>query len=125
MIKDYLDELSIRACCWVLQALTDDEKGEKADVLYTIATDIESELIDPIFDDNLSVWDQILQTIENRTDQQVGDYQVGDYIDDLLNRADHGLIIAIEQLSKAKEVSQYSRDQYMYEQGVIDMYSAF
>lgn len=120
MIKNYLDKLSIRACCWVLQALTDAEKGEKADVIYTIATDIESELIDPIFDDNLSVWDQILQTIENRTDQQVGDY-----IDDLLNRADHGLIIAIEQLSKAKEVSQYHRDQYMFEQGVIDLYSAF
>ncbi|MGQ3491331.1 hypothetical protein ACT5E2_09715 (plasmid) [Limosilactobacillus mucosae] len=42
MIKDYLDKLSIRACCWALQTLTDDKKGEKADVIYTIATDIES-----------------------------------------------------------------------------------
>lgn len=120
MMKNYLDKLSIRACCWVLQALTDDEKGEKADAIYTIATDIESELIDPVYNDNLSVWDQILQTIDNRTN-----LQVGDYIDDLLNRADRGLIMAIEQLSKAKEISQYHRDQYMYEQGVIDMYSAF
>lgn len=119
-MKNYLDKLSIRACCWVLQALTDDEKGEKADVIYTIATDIESESIDPIFDDNLSVWDQILQTIDNRTD-----LQVESYVDDLLNHADHGLIIAIKTLSKAKEISQYSRDQYMYEQGVIDLYSAF
>lgn len=120
MIKNYLDELSIRACCWVLQTLTDDEKGEKADVIYTIATDIESELIDPIFDDNLSVWDQIVQTIENKTD-----LQVENYIDDLLNHADNALIRAIKTLSKAKEVSQYHRDQYMYEQGVIDLYSAF
>lgn len=120
MIKDYLDELSIRACCWVLQALTDDEKGEKADVLYTIATDIASESIDPIFDDNLSVWDQILQTIENRTN-----LQVKDYVDDLLNHADNALIKAIKTLSRAKEASQYSRDRYMYEQGVIDLYSAF
>jgi DNA-binding phage protein len=75
-------------------------------------------LIDPIFDDNLSVWDKILQTIENRTD-----LQVVDYVDDLLNHADNALIIAIGQLSKAKEVSQYSRDRYMYEQGVIDLYS--
>ena len=120
MIKNYLDKLSIRACSWVLQTLTDAEKGEKSDAIYTIATDIESELIDPIFNDNLSVWDQILQTIENRTD-----LQVGDYIDDLLNHADHGLIKAIKTLSKAKEVSQYHRDRYMYEQGVIDLYSAF
>lgn len=120
MIKNYLDELSIRACCWVLQALTDDEKGEKADVLYTIATDIESELIDPLYNDNLSVWDQILQTIESRTD-----LQVVDYVDDLLNHADNSLIKAIETLSKAKKVSQYHRDQYMFEQGVIDLYSAF
>lgn len=120
MTKNYLDKLSIRACCWVLQALTDDRTGEKADAIYTIATDIESELIDPLFNDNLSVWEQILQTIENRTD-----LQVESYIDDLLNHADHGLIIAIEQLSKAKEISQYHRDQYMFEQGVIDLYSAF
>lgn len=120
MIKNYLDELSIRACCWALQTLTDDKKGEKADVIYTIATDIESELIDPIFDDNLSVWDQILQTIENRTD-----LQVVDYVDDLLNHADNALIKAIKTLSKAKEISQYHRDQYMFEQGVIDLYSAF
>ena len=120
MIKNYLDELSIRACSWVLQTLTDDKKGEKADVIYTIANDIESELIDPIFNDNLSVWDQILQTIDNRTN-----LQVVDYVDDLLNRADHGLIIAIKTLSKAKEVSQYHRDRYMFEQGVIDLYSAF
>ena len=120
MIKDYLDELSIRACCWTLQTLTDNEKGEKADVIYTIANDIESELIDPIFDDNLSVWDQILQTIENRTD-----LQVVDYVDDLLNHADNALIKAIKTLSKAKEISQYHRDQYMFEQGVIDLYSAF
>lgn len=76
-------------------------------------------MIDPIFDDNLSVWDQILQTIENRTD-----LQVVDYVDELLNHADNALIIAIGQLSKAKEVSQYSRDRYMYEQVVIDLYSA-
>lgn len=76
-------------------------------------------MIDPIFDDNLSVWDQILQTIENRTD-----LQVVDYVDELLNHADNALIIAIRQLSKAKEVSQYSRDRYMYEQVVIDLYSA-
>ena len=120
MMKNYLDKLSIRACCWVLQALTDDEKGEKADVLYTIATDIESELIDPLYNDNLSVWDQILQTIESRTN-----LQVENYIDDLLKSADNALIMAIKTLSKAKEISQYSRDQYMYEQGVIDMYSAF
>lgn len=120
MIKNYLDKLSIRACSWVLQTLTDAEKGEKSDAIYTIATDIESELIDPIFNDNLSVWDQILQTIDNRTD-----LQVEDYIDDLLNHADNALIKAIEQLSKAKEISQYSRDQYMFEQGVIDLYSAF
>lgn len=119
MIKNYLDELSIRACSWVLQSLTDAEKGEKADAIYTIATDIESELIDPLFNDNLSVWDQILQTIENRTN-----LQVKDYVDDLLNHADNALIIAIKQLSKAKEVSQYHRDQYMFEQGVIDMYGA-
>jgi hypothetical protein len=60
---------------------------------------------------------------DNRTD-----LQVGAYIDDLLNHADHGLIIAIEQLSKAKEVSQYNRDRYMFEQGVVqgvvDLYSA-
>ena len=30
MTKNYLDKLSIRACCWVLQSLTDTEKGEKA-----------------------------------------------------------------------------------------------
>lgn len=120
MMKNYLDKLSIRACCWVLQALTDDEKGEKADVIYTIATDIESKSIDPLFDDNLSVWDQILQTIENRTN-----LQVVDYVDDLLNHADNALIMAIKTLSKAKEVSQYHRDRYMYEQGVIDLYSAF
>ncbi|MGY0289838.1 hypothetical protein [Limosilactobacillus fermentum] len=120
MIKNYLDELSIRASCWVLQALTDDEKCEKADVIYTIATDIESKSIAPIFDDNLSVWDQILQIIESRTN-----LQVESYVDDLMNHADHALIIAIETLSKAKEISQYSRDQYMFEQGVIDMYSAF
>lgn len=120
MMKNYLDKLSIRACCWALQTLTDTEKGEKADVIYTIATDIESKSIDPIFDDNLSVWDQILQTIENRTD-----LQVVDYIDDLLKSADNALIMAIKTLSKAKEISQYSRDRYMYEQGVIDMYNAF
>lgn len=120
MIKNYLDKLSIRACCWVLQSLTDAEKGEKADVLYTIATDIESELIDPLYNDNFSVWDQILQTIESRTD-----LQVVDYVDDLLNHADNSLIKAIETLSKAKKVSQYHRDQYMFEQGVIDLYSAF
>lgn len=120
MIKNYLDKLSIRACCWVLQTLTDDEKGEKADAIYTIATDIESELIDPIYNDNLSVWDQIVQTIENRTD-----LQVENYIDDLLNHADNALIKAIKTLSKAKEISQYSRDQFMFEQGVIDMYNAF
>lgn len=120
MMKNYLDKLSIRACSWVLQTLTDNEKGEKADVIYTIATDIESELIDPLYNDNLSVWDQILQTIDNRTN-----LQVEDYVDDLLKSADHGLIKAIKTLSKAKEVSQYSRDQYMYEQGVIDLYSAF
>lgn len=120
MMKNYLDKLSIRACCWVLQALTDDETGEKADVIYTIATDIESKSIDPIFDDNLSVWDQILQTIESRTN-----LQVVDYIDDLLNHADNALIMAIKTLSKAKEISQYSRDRYMFEQGVIDLYSAF
>lgn len=120
MIKNYLDKLSIRACCWVLQALTDDRTGEKADVLYTIATDIESELIDPLYNDNLSVWDQILQTIESRTD-----LQVVDYVDDLLKSADNSLIRAIKTLSKAKEISQYSRDRYMYEQGVIDLYSAF
>ena len=120
MIKNYLDKLSIRACSWVLQSLTDDRTGEKADVIYTIATDIESKSIDPIFDDNLSVWDQILQTIENRTD-----LQVVDYVDDLLNHADNALIKAIETLSKAKEISQYHRDQYMFEQGVIDLYSAF
>jgi hypothetical protein len=120
MMKNYLDKLSIRACCWVLQALTDDEKGEKSDVIYTIATDIESESIDPLFNDNLSVWDQILQTIDNRTN-----LQVESYIDDLLKSADHGLIIAIKTLSKAKEVSQYHRDRYMFEQGVIDMYNAF
>ena len=120
MTKNYLDKLSIRACSWVLQTLTDAEKGEKADVIYTIATDIESELIDPIFDDNLSVWDQILQTIDNRTD-----LQVKDYVDDLLNHADNALIIAIKTLSKAKEISQYHRDRYMFEQGVIDMYNAF
>lgn len=120
MIKNYLDKLSIRACCWALQALTDDRTGEKADAIYTIATDIESELIDPLFNDNLSIWDQILQTIENRTN-----LQVVDYVDDLLNHADNALIRAIKTLSKAKEISQYSRDQYMYEQGVIDLYSAF
>ncbi|MEO5293213.1 hypothetical protein ABC389_10625 [Limosilactobacillus sp. WILCCON 0053] len=120
MIKNYLDKLSLRACSWVLQTLTDNEKGEKADVIYTISTDIESELIDPIFNDNLSVWDQILQTIENRTD-----LQVVDYVDDLLNHADNSLIKAIETLSKAKEISQYSRDRYMFEQGVIDLYSVF
>ena len=120
MMKNYLDKLSIRACCWALQALTDDKTGEKADAIYTIATDIESESIDPIFDDNLSVWDQVLQTIENRTD-----LQVVDYVDDLLKSADNALIKAIETLSKAKEVSQYSRDRYMFEQGVIDLYSAF
>jgi hypothetical protein len=120
MIKNYLDKLSIRACCWTLQSLTDAEKGEKADAIYTIANDIESELIDPVFNDNLSVWDQILQMIDNRTN-----LQVVDYVDDLLKSADHGLIIAIKTLSKAKEVSQYSRDQYMFEQGVIDLYSAF
>ena len=120
MMKNYLDKLSIRACSWALQALTDDRTGEKADAIYTIATDIESELIDPLFDDNLSVWDQILQTIENRTD-----LQVVDYIDDLLKSADNALIRAIKTLSKAKKVSQYHRDQYMYEQGVIDLYSAF
>ncbi|MDC2827472.1 hypothetical protein [Limosilactobacillus mucosae] len=120
MTKNYLDDLSIRACSWVLQALTDDEKGEKADAIYTIATDIESKSIDPIFDDNLSVWDQILQTIENRAN-----LQIVDYVDDLLNHADHALIKAIETLSKAKKVSQYSRDQFMFEQGVIDLYSAF
>ncbi|MFR0606727.1 hypothetical protein ACLUW9_09575 [Limosilactobacillus mucosae] len=120
MMKNYLDKLSIRACCWVLQSLTDTEKGEKADAIYTIATDIESESIDPIFNDNLSVWDQILQTIENRTD-----LQVENYIDDLLNHADNALIMAIKTLSKAKEISQYHRDRYMYEQGVIDLYSAF
>lgn len=120
MIKNYLDDLSIRACSWVLQTLTDNEKGEKSDAIYTIATDIESELIDPIFDDNLSVWDQILQTIESRTD-----LQVEGYIDDLLKSADNALIMAIKTLSKAKEISQYSRDRYMYEQGVIDLYSAF
>lgn len=120
MIKNYLDKLSVRACCWVLQSLTDDRTGEKADAIYTIATDIESELIDPIFDDNLSVWDQILQTIENRTN-----LQVVDYVDDLLKSADNALIMAIKTLSKAKEISQYSRDRYMYEQGVIDLYSAF
>lgn len=120
MIKNDLDKLSIRACCWALQTLTDTEKGEKADAIYTIATDIESELIDPLYNDNLSVWDQILQTIENRTD-----LQVVDYIDDLLKSADHALIKAIKTLSKAKEISQYSRDRYMYEQGVIDMYNAF
>lgn len=64
MTKNYLTKLSIRACCWVLQTLTDDEK---ADVIYTIATDIECESIDPIFNDNLSAWDQILHTIDNRT----------------------------------------------------------
>lgn len=120
MIKDYLDKLSIRACCWTLQTLTDDKKGEKADVIYTIATDIESESIDPLFDDNLSVWDQILHTIDNRTD-----LQVEDYVDDLLKSADNALIMAIKTLSKAKEISQYHRDQYMFEQGVIDLYSAF
>lgn len=120
MMKNYLDKLSIRACSWVLQTLTDNEKGEKADAIYTIANDIESELIDPIFDDNLSVWDQILQTIENRTN-----LQVVDYVDNLLNHADNALIKAIKTLSKAKEISQYSRDRYMYEQGVIDLYSAF
>lgn len=119
-MKNYLDKLSIRACSWVLQTLTDTEKGEKADVIYTIATDIESELIDPLYNDNLSVWDQILQTIENRTD-----LQVENYIDDLLKSADNSLIKAIETLSKAKEISQYHRDQYMFEQGVIDMYNAF
>lgn len=120
MMKNYLDDLSIRACSWALQALTDDEKGEKADAIYTIATDIESKSIDPLFNDNLSVWDQILQTIENRTN-----LQVEDYIDELLNHADNALIRAIKTLSKAKEISQYSRDRYMYEQGVIDMYNAF
>jgi len=106
MIKNDLDKLSIRACSWVLQTLTDNEKGEKS--------------IDPIFDDNLSIWDQILQTIENRTN-----LQVEGYVDDLLNHADNVLIMAIKTLSKAKEISQYSRDRYMYEQGVIDLYSAF
>lgn len=120
MMKNYLDKLSIRLFCWVLQTLTDDKKGEKADVIYTIATDIESELIDPLYNDNLSVWDQILQTIENRTD-----LQVVDYVDDLLNHADNALIRAIKTLSKAKEISQYSRDRYMFEQGVINLYSAF
>ena len=120
MIKNYLDKLSIRACSWVLQSLTDDRTGEKADAIYTIATDIASESIDPIFNDNLSVWDQILQTIENRAN-----LQVENYIDDLLKSADHVLIMAIKTLSKAKEISQYSRDRYMYEQGVIDLYSAF
>lgn len=120
MMKNYLDKLSIRACCWTLQTLTDNEKGEKSDAIYTIANDIESELIDPLYNDNLSVWDQILQTIENRTD-----LQVENYIDDLLNHAGNSLIKAIETLSKAKEISQYSRDRYMYEQGVIDLYSAF
>ena len=120
MMKNYLDELSIRACCWALQTLTDDEKGEKADAIYTIATDIESELIDPLYNDNLSVWDQILQTIESRTN-----LQVVDYVDDLLNHADNALIKAIKTLSKAKEISQYHRDRYMFEQGVIDMYNAF
>lgn len=120
MIKNYLDKLSIRACCWTLQSLTDDRTGEKADAIYTIATDIESELIDPIFNDNLSVWDQILQIIDNRTN-----LQVEDYIDDLLKSADNALIMAIKTLSKAKEISQYSRDRYMFEQGVIDLYSAF
>ena len=120
MMKNYLDKLSIRACSWVLQSLTDTEKGEKADVIYTIATDIESELIDPLYNDNLSDWDQILQTIESRTN-----LQVKNYIDDLLNHADNALIRAIKTLSKAKKVSQYSRDQFMYEQGVIDLYSAF
>lgn len=120
MMKNYLDNLSIRACSWALQALTDDETGEKADAIYTIATDIASESIDPIFNDNLSVWDQILQTIENRTN-----LQVENYIDDLLKSADHALIRAIKTLSKAKKVSQYHRDQYMFEQGVIDMYNAF
>ena len=120
MMKKYLDKLSIRACCWALQTLTDTEKGKKADAIYTIATDIESKSIDPLFNDNLSVWDQILQTIESRTD-----LQVVDYVDDLLNHADNALIRAIKTLSKAKEISQYSRDRYMYEQGVIDLYSAF
>lgn len=120
MTKNYLDKLSIRACCWVLQSLTDTEKGEKADAIYTIATDIASELIDPLYNDNLSVWDQILQTIENRAN-----LQVVDYVDDLLNHADNALIMAIKTLSKAKKVSQYHRDRYMFEQGVIDLYSAF
>ena len=77
-------------------------------------------MIDPLYNDNLSVWDQILQTIDSRTD-----LQVENYIDDLLNHADNALIRAIKTLSKAKEISQYSRDRYMYEQGVIDMYNAF
>lgn len=62
----------------------------------------------------------MIDPIENRTD-----LQVVDYVDDLLNHADNALIRAIKTLSKAKEISQYSRDQFMFEQGVIDLYSAF